>query len=90
MPAAFSRSAADFSGTTGTKELFISDVLHKALVSVDEQGTETAAATAVELAGSELPANPVVVDINHSFTVLIRHIPTGTVLFVGRVLDPSA
>jgi serpin B len=90
MPVAFSRSAADFSGMTGTKELFISDVLHKVFVSVDEQGTEAAAATAVELTGSELPANPVVVDINHPFIVLIRHIPTGTVLFVGRVLDPSA
>jgi serpin B len=90
MPAAFSRSAADFSGMTGTTELFISDVLHKAFVSVDEQGTEAAASTAVELAGSELSANPVVVDINHPFIVLIRHIPTGTVLFVGRVLDPSA
>jgi serpin B len=91
MPAAFSRSAADFSGMTGGKDLFISDVLHKAFVSVDEEGTEAAAATVVEMeVGSEMPADPIAVDIDHPFILLIRDIETGTLLFVGRVLDPGA
>jgi len=42
------------------------------------------------LAGSELPADPIVVEINHPFIVIIRDIETGTLLFVGRVLDPRA
>lgn len=90
MPAAFSSPAADFSGMTGSKDLFISDVFHKAFISVDEQGTEAAAATAVEMeVGSEMPADLTVVDIDHPFIFLIRDIETGTILFVGRVLDPA-
>ena len=90
MPAAFS-SGADFSGMTGTKDLFISDVLHKGFVSVDEEGTEAAAATAVTIVeGDERPADSVTVQVDHPFILLIRDIETGTVLFVGRVLDPSA
>ena len=90
MPAAFS-SAADFSGMTGTKDVFISEVLHKAFVSVDEEGTEAAAATAAMIVeGSEMPVESVAVDVDHPFILVIRHIETGTVLFVGRVLDPGA
>jgi serpin B len=89
MPAAFSR-AADFSGMTGTTDLFISDVLHKAFVSVDEQGTEAAAATAEVMVGSEMPADPTAVDVDHPFILLIRHVETDALLFVGRVLDPRA
>jgi serpin B len=90
MPAAFSSRAADFSGMTGSKDLFISDVFHKAFISVDEQGTEAAAATAVEMeVGSEMPADLTVVDIDHPFIFLIRDIETGTILFVGRVLNPA-
>jgi serpin B len=91
MPAAFSSGAADFSGMTGTKDLFISDVLHKAFVSVDEEGTEAAAATVVEMeVGSEMPADHIAVDIDHPFIFLIRDIETNSILFVGRVLDPGA
>jgi serpin B len=90
MPAAFS-SAADFSGMTGTTDLFISDVLHKAFVSVDEQGTEAAAATAaVIVEGEERPADLVTVHVDHPFVLLIRDIETGTILFTGRVLNPRA
>ena len=90
MPAAFS-SAADFSRMTGIKDLFISEVLHKAFVSVDEEGTEAAAATAAMIVeGSEMPVESVAVDVDHPFILVIRHIETGTVLFVGRVLDPGA
>ncbi|MBS3784505.1 MAG: serpin family protein, partial [Anaerolineae bacterium] len=89
MPAAFSGDA-DFSAMTGDKDLFISDVVHKAFVSVDEEGTEAAAATAVVMKRLSMPEEPVVVTVDHPFLFLIRDIETGTILFVGRVLDPTA
>jgi serpin B len=88
MPVAFSNSA-DFSGMTGGKDLFISDVVHKAFVSVDEEGTEAAAATAVVMKLLAVPEGPVTVTVDHPFLFLIRDVETGTILFVGRVMDPS-
>ena len=90
MPIAF--GDADFSGMTGTRALAITDVIHKAFVAVDEEGTEAAAATAViigEGAAPE-PEEPLIVTIDRPFVFLIRDIPTGTVLFAGRVLDPTS
>jgi serpin B len=89
MPAAFS-GGADFSGMTGNRELFIADVVHKAFVSVDEAGTEAAAATAVVMPMAMPPEEPVEVTIDRPFIFLIRDIETGTILFVGRVVNPSA
>ena len=90
MPDAFSM-AADFSGMDGTHELFIKDVVHKAFVSVDEAGTEAAAATAVVVAEKAMmPEEPVEVTVDRPFVFLIRDIETGTILFVGRVVNPSA
>jgi len=89
MPSAFSE-AADFSGMTGTRDLCISEVLHKAFVSVDEAGTEAAAATAVIVGETSVPAEPVEVTIDRPFIFLIRDIETGAILFVGRVLNPAA
>jgi len=89
MPAAFSPENADFSGMTGGRELFIQDVIHKAFVSVDEAGTKAAAATAV-VAPSEPPRlPPVAVNVDRPFLFYIRDIETGTILFVGRVLNPG-
>jgi len=88
MPDAFS-AVADFSGMTGSPDLFISEILHKAFVSVDEAGTEAAAATAVIMSLTAVPAEPVKVTIDRPFIFLIRDIETGTILFVGRVLNPS-
>lgn len=87
MPAAMS-AAADFSGMTGSKDLFISDVFHKAFVSVDEEGTEAAAATAVVMTESAIPASPVELIVDRPFFFLIRDNETGAVLFFGRVLNP--
>jgi serpin B len=87
MPAAFS-GTVDFSGITGTRELSISGIIHKAFVSVNEAGTEAAAATMVAMATSE-PNDLVRFTIDHPFIFLIRDIETGAVLFVGRVLNPS-
>lgn len=92
MSLAFSEDA-DFSGMTGNPGLFISDVIHKASVAVDEDGAEAAAATAVPITlgiGSGPPAPSVKVTIDHPFIFLIRDIETGAILFVGRVLDPTA
>jgi serpin B len=89
MPIAFSGSA-DFSGMTGNRDLYISEVVHKAFVSVDEEGTEAAAATAVIMPTSAPPEPPVEFTIDRPFIFLIRDIETGTILFVGRTLNPSA
>jgi serpin B len=91
MRDAFSPDDADFSGMTGNPELFISDVIHKAFVAVDEAGTEAAAATAVIVGTTSAPVEPLVeVTIDRPFIFLIRDIDTGAILFVGRVLNPSA
>ena len=89
MPIAFSE-AADFSGMTGNRELFISDVFHKAFVSVDESGTEAAAATAVIAKLTAVPEPTVEVTIDRPFIFLIRDIESGAILFVGRVINPGA
>jgi serpin B len=89
MEDAFIPEAADFSGMDGRRDLFIQDVLHKAFVSVDEAGTEAAAATAVIVGTTSMPPEPIEVKIDRPFIYLIRDIKTGTVLFVGRVLNPN-
>ncbi len=90
MPSAFSKEAANFSGMDGTRDLLITNVFHKAFVDVDEAGTEAAAATAVIVSlESAMPAEPVKVMVDRPFVFLIRDIKTGSVLFVGRVMDPS-
>ena len=89
MPDAFD-SSADFSGITGQRDLFISDVIHKAFVKVDETGTEAAAATAVVMAlGCASPTRPVRVVLDRPFLFLIRDEVTGSILFMGRVADPT-
>lgn len=80
---------ADFSGMTGDADLFISDVLHKAYVAVDEEGTEAAAATAVIMELSAIMDEPaVVMKLDRPFLFVIRENSSGTILFVGRMLDP--
>ena len=80
---------ADFSGMTGSMGLRISAVLHKAFVSVDEEGTEAAAATAAVVLESGTTKDPIPVTVNRPFIFLIRDRATGTVLFLGRVMNPS-
>ena len=98
MPDAFDDQAADFSGMDGRACrarsdicLLISDVLHKAFVSVDEAGTEAAAATAVVVgitrAVMEEP-EPIELVVDRPFLLVIRHLPTDAALFVGRVMEP--
>ena len=88
MPDAFG-VGADFSGMTGSRDLWISEVVHKAFVSVDEEGTEAAAATGVVMAASGPSKEPIAVTVDRPFVFLIRDTGTGTVLFLGRVSNPD-
>ena len=96
MPDAFDDTAADFSGMDGRVCrargdicLLISDVLHKAFASVDEAGTEAAAATAVIIGVTRAnPTEPLTVVVDRPFLFVIRHQATGAILFIGRVLSP--
>ena len=94
MSDAFDSAASDFSGMdgrsclTGDPEcLYIREVLHKAFVSVDEAGTEAAAATAVVMNVESAPPSPVSVTVDRPFIFLIRDRETGALLFVGRVTN---
>ena len=90
MPTAFSPTA-DFSGMDGRQDLYISDVVHKAFVNVDEEGTEAAAATGVVMRLNAIAREPPVpvFRADHPFLFLIRDDNTGAVLFIGRVSNPS-
>jgi serpin B len=74
----------------GTRQLFIGDVFHKAFVAVDEKGTEAAAATAVIMELSMAPSQEIVLAVDRPFIFFIRERTTGTILFVGRVLNPTS
>lgn len=88
MKDAFKFPGADFKGMSDTGELFIGFVIHKSFVDVNEEGTEAAAATAVGMRAGGRPAEPLKVQVDRAFVFVIRDVKTGTVLFVGRVVDP--
>jgi serpin B len=83
MPIAFT-NRADFSGMDGTHNLFISDVMHKAFVEVNERGTEAAASTYISP-----PSLPHIFKVNHPFIFLIQDSETGNLLFMGRITNPN-
>jgi serpin B len=93
MPSAFG-NAADFSGIDGTNNLCISEVIHQSYVKVDEEGTEAAAATAVVMVekggigGGDEP-QPEIFHADHPFKFVIQHKGTGSILFMGRINDPT-
>ena len=89
MKDAFAPGLADFSGMDGKKDLYIQDVVHKAFIAVDEAGTEAAAASGVIVGTTAVPSDIVKLDINRPFIYLIHDIQTGTILFLGRVMNPS-
>ncbi len=92
MPLAFDPNRADFSGIrelTPGENLSVSDVIHEAFVQVDEEGTEAAAATAVGIKLTSMAPPPPVFRADHPFLFLIRHRPTGTILFLGRLTNPQ-
>lgn len=89
MEDAFLPGAANFSGIDGSRELYISAVVHQAFIAVDEQGTEAAAATGVAIGVTSVPVDPPQFVADRPFVFLIRDTQTNTILFIGRVLDPS-
>lgn len=92
MKRAFS-GGADFSGMLAQgadARLKLDDVRHEATVTVDEQGTEAAAATGVEVVLVSATTNPFELVVDRPFLFAIRHRPTGAVLFLGRVVDAGA
>ncbi len=84
-------SKADFSGMTGKKDIFIESVLHKSFIEVNEEGTEAAAATAVTMRTVSISTGPEPISFraDHPFFFMIREKNTGTVLFMGRVVNPK-
>jgi serpin B len=92
MKDAFSPSFADFSGMTSKERVFVSDVIHKAFVTVDEKGTEAAAATAMVMVGTAMPIpkpNPKIFKADHPFLFIFRHNASGATLFMGRIVNPN-
>ena len=89
MEEAFDVEKADFSGITQEDELMITDVLHKTTITVDEAGTEAAAASAVIVGvRSYNPEDPIVLVIDRPFQFFIMHKPTNAILFMGKVMQP--
>jgi serpin B len=89
MSDAFQQGLADFSGMETAHQFFLSGVIQKAFIGVDEYGTEAAAATAAELAGAgSNPPPPKQFVVDRPFLFFIRDV-SGAVLFAGQVLDPT-
>ena len=83
---------ADFSGITTEEPLFIGAVIHQANISVNEKGTEAGAATAVAMMAGAAPGpapEPVSFVVDRPFSIAVHDSVTGTVLFVGRIADPT-
>ncbi len=93
MEQAFSGSA-DFSGMTGKPDFSISAAIHKAYIDVNEKGTEAAAATSIVMRATamrqEFPAPPpIVFRADHPFLFILLDRKSGSMLFLGRVADPT-
>jgi serpin B len=92
MDRAFDRDRAEFTGVVEGAErpdLWLTGVYHETFIEVAEWGTEAAAATGAVGGGSSAPTDPFEMHIDHPFLYCIRHRPTGSVLFLGRVVDAS-
>jgi serpin B len=87
MVSAFDRDAADFSGMNGRKNLFLKEAIHQTFVNVDELGTEAAGATA---AIGELRCGGESLSADRPFIFLIRDRESGSILFLGRLVNPAA
>ncbi len=89
MVDAFDPAKADLSGISSAAKLFISEVMHKSYIKVDEKGTEAAAVTGVTVGTTSVGPDLAVFRADHPFVFLIREKDTNSILFVGKVVDPS-
>ena len=89
MPSAFDPQLSDFSGIADIDDLHISEVLHKTYVKVDEEGTEAAAVTSVTVGTTSLPPDDIIMRVDRPFAFIIKENQSGTILFMGKVENPS-
>jgi serpin B len=89
MPDAFDPELADFSAMVGQKELYISAVIHKAFLEVNEEGSEAAAATGVVVSVTSIAPSPPIFKADHPFVFFIWDNKSQSILFLGRVLNPA-
>ena len=91
VTAMWSEDAADFSGIVDPPPvLFATELVHQAVISVDEKGTEAAAATALSMGATAAPAEPIEFVVDRSFFFAVHDTSTGAPLFLGQVVDPTA
>ena len=86
----FDDARADLSGISRSERLVVAAAVHKATVAVDEEGTVAAAATGMSMVPTAGPPPPASLTVDRPFLVAVRHGPTGSLLFLGRVMDPTA
>ncbi|XP_062933358.1 serpin B10 [Cynocephalus volans] len=87
MSDAFSQSRADLSGMSSERNLYLSNVFHKAFVEINEEGTEATASTGVEV-DFRIRLRSIEFNADHPFLFLIRHNKTNSILFYGRFCSP--
>ena len=87
---AFTKNA-DFSGISKEPDIFISDIIHKAFVEVNERGTEAAAVTAISVVGASIGPRkePPIFRADHPFLFVIQDSQTKTILFIGKLMNPK-
>ena len=81
--------AADFSGITEAEKLYISKVVHKANIAVDEEGTEAAAATAVMMRKTSALLEDVDFIVNKPFIYILRNNKNNCIYFMGKIINPN-
>ncbi|MFK7843684.1 MAG: serpin family protein [Rhodothermales bacterium] len=87
MKEAFNEQNADFTRINATQQLYISEVLHKSFIEVNEEGTEAAAVTAVTIGTTSVGGGPAVFRVDRPFIFSIRERHSGSILFIGKVLN---
>jgi serine protease inhibitor len=80
---------ADFSNISDQYDLLINDVTHQSFIETNEEGTEAAAATVVDIGMTSMPPASLVFKMDHPFMYIIRETTTNSIIFMGRVSDPS-
>ena len=80
---------ADFSNISDQYDLLLNDVAHQTFIETNEEGTEAAAVTVVEVGTTSIQPDPLVFRMDHPFLYIIRETTTNSIIFMGRVADPS-